>query len=344
MDLTHLGWRDHFAHHFAPFAAQQLLPARVVRRYGQIYDVHTEVDIYQAESTGKLRHEAKNAAALPAVGDWVAIRRLTGEAKAAIIAVLPRQSAFIRQSAGHSGEPQVVAANVDTVFLLMGLDTDWNPRRLERYLTLAFDSGARPVIILNKADVRADAESVQQTIEAAHPAVSVHRISALQHQGLDTLAPYLVSGTTVAFLGSSGVGKSTLVNALMGEDVVRTGAVRDSDSRGQHTTTRRDLLRLPCNAWVMDTPGMREVHLGDAKAGLAAAFDDIVALAATCRFTDCAHANEPGCAVRDAVTRDHLQSYNTLRAEMALATHASQADAKKKAKRLGRAVKRLRRT
>jgi ribosome biogenesis GTPase len=270
---------------------------------------------------GRLRHGSRSPEDRPAVGDWVALRPREGEGRTLVHAVLPRRSAFVRRAAGDLTVQQVLAVNVDTVFLVMGLDRDYNPRRIERALVLAWESGADPVILLNKTDLCDDVAARQAEVEAAAPGVPVCTLAAKKGEGLETLSPWLVKGRTVALLGSSGVGKSTLVNRLLGEERQRTRAVRESDQRGRHTTTHRELVVLPGGALLLDTPGLREIQLWATEEGLATAFEDIEALSVQCRFRDCGHDAEPGCAVRAAVDEgtlasERLASFHKLRAEL----------------------------
>ncbi len=272
-----------------------------------------------ARVTGRLRHEAAGRADFPAVGDWVAARRQPGEEWATIHAILPRRSRFSRKVAGEDAEEQIVAANIDTVFLVMGLDGDFNPRRMERYLTVAWDSGADPVVLLSKVDLCDDPDARRREIEAL--GAPVHLVSAKTGAGMEAIESYLKPARTLALLGSSGVGKSTIVNRLLGEERLRTREVRSSDDRGRHTTTARELLPLPGGALMIDTPGMRELQLWDAAAGLGTAFGDVEELAARCRFTDCGHEAEPGCAVREALASgqlpvQRLTSYHKLQREL----------------------------
>jgi ribosome biogenesis GTPase len=255
------------------------------------------------------------------VGDWVALRPPTGDGRAMIHAILPRTSKFSRKSAGQRTDEQVVAANVDTIFLVSGLDGDFNPRRIERYLTAAWDSGAQPVVVLNKLDRCDDPERCLLETEAVAMGVPVHRVSALTGQGCDALRDYLGPGLTVGLLGSSGVGKSTLINRLLGREVQKTGDVRESDDRGKHTTTHRELFRVPTGGLLIDTPGLRELQLWEADQGIESAFADIEELAEDCRFGDCGHAGEPGCAVEEALASgtlapERLESYCKLQREL----------------------------
>jgi ribosome biogenesis GTPase / thiamine phosphate phosphatase len=299
--LVALGWGSFQAGGFAPFRNQGLLPARVAAGHGVGYRLYTASGEVTARLAGRLRHQDPSPAARPAVGDWVAISEGGANGPATIQAVLPRRTSFSRKAAGEGVAEQVVAANVDSVLLVTGLDFDFNPRRLERYLVLAWESGARPAIVLNKADLNPDLEAGLRQVEASAPGVPIHPLSALRGEGLEQLEPYLGPGQTVALLGSSGAGKSTLINRLIGRDLLRTGAVREKDSRGRHTTTQRELIRLPNGGLIVDTPGLREIQLWVAEQGHQAAFEDLETIAQRCRFGDCSHQHEPGCAIRAAV-------------------------------------------
>jgi len=293
-----------------------------VLEHGRFLRVATGARELLAVPAGRMRHHADNAAALPTVGDWVAFQHKPGEELASIRHVLPRRSRFSRRSAGTRAVEQVVAANVDTVLLMMGLDSDFNLRRLERYLAVAFSSGAAPVIVLNKADVCAELPIRRAEVAALAPAVPLVITRLDQPHGHAAVESLLAPARTLALLGSSGVGKSTLLNRLLGEDLQRTGAVRAGDGRGKHTTTGAQLFRLPGGALVIDTPGMRELQLWDADAGVTDAFEDVEALAAACRFRDCRHREEPGCAVRAALAAGELPperyaSFTKLRGELA---------------------------
>jgi ribosome biogenesis GTPase len=306
--LRELGFAGAVAESFAPFAVQGLVPGRVVVGHSRLLRVRTDDGEALAEVAGSLRHQARGPEDRPAVGDWVAMRARSGGHRAVVQAVLPRRTAFLRRAAGDRTVAQVLAANVDTVFLVMGLDGDFNPRRLERALVLAWESGALPVVLLNKADVCDDPDGRRAEIEAVAPGVPVRVIAAKSGEGLAALAPWLVPGHTVALLGSSGVGKSTLVNRLLGREKQKTREVREADQRGRHTTTHRELVVLPGGALLLDTPGLRELQLWSDGAGLEAAFGDVHELSLACRFTDCGHGSEPGCAVRAAAEAGRLDS------------------------------------
>lgn len=303
MTLAELGWTESFAQAFAPYAAEGCTPARVTLELKGYCEVTGEDGARLGECSGKFIHAAKAPADYPAIGDWVATTPQPGEeTRVAIQAILPRHSKFSRRAAGLEVLEQVIATNIDTVFLVSSLDGNHHLHRLERYLASAWSSGAEPVVILNKADLaEEEIDPLRQAIADVAPQVPVFVISAQTRRGLKALAPYLQRGKTIAFVGSSGVGKSTLINRLMGEKIQLTQEVREADNKGRHTTTQRELLITPDGVIIIDTPGMREIQPWDAAAGLAAAFADVTALAARCKFRDCGHAGEPGCAVRSAL-------------------------------------------
>ncbi len=349
-NLKKFGWDDFFAEAFAPYAEQGYSVGRVVLQHNKIYVLQTDEGEIQAEATGRLRHQAAGPEDLPAVGDWVVTRTRAGDGQTMIHAVLPRRSKFARKAAGTRDEEQVVAANVDTVFLVTGLDDDYNPRRIERYLIMAWESGAHPVVLLNKADLITEAEKRVEEVERIAPGVPVIILSAKHDEQLAQLEPLIASGQTVALMGSSGVGKSTIVNRLAGADIQRTAEVRVSDSRGRHTTTRRELIVLPTGALVIDTPGMRELQLLVSERGMRETFEEIEEVAARCRFTDCRHQNEPGCAVRDALASGELNAeryanYTKMMREMeekeARQNMGLARERKEREKRISRAIKKV---
>lgn len=323
--LEDLGWDHAWATAFAPLETDGLTPGRVAIQHRGAYDVLTADGDVRARVSGRLRHAAASPAELPVVGDWVALER-PAEADATIHAVLERRTKFSRRAAQDpSGEvvarEQVVAANVDVVFVVASLADDLDPRLLERYLTLAWESGARPVILLTKADLVADSPSATEELAEMGREVPVVVVSARTGVGLEDVRSRLGPGVTGALLGPSGVGKSTLVNALVGEDLLATGGLR-ADGSGRHTTTRRQLVLLEDGGLLVDNPGMREVHLWLADEGLEDAFPDIVGLESQCRFRDCSHESEPGCAIREALTDGRLsperwRSYRDLQEELA---------------------------
>ena len=319
--LVELGWTETFACHFEPFAREGLVAARIAVEHRTKYGVYTERGEAEAALTGRARHEEAARIDRPAVGDWVAMAPPPPGGAGAIHAVLPRASAFTRKVAGHQHEEQVVAANIDVAFLVTSLNAELSPRRLERYLTLAWKSGARPVVVLTKADLAADPAALVREVEAVAVGVSVLLTSAKTGLGIEELRGLLADHKTGTVLGSSGVGKSTLMNALAGWERQDTGRIRVADDRGRHTTTRRELVRMPGGGLLIDTPGMRELQLNEAGDGLLSAFDDIAELAKGCTFRDCGHGSEPGCAVKDAVaagrlSTERLESFHKLVREL----------------------------
>jgi ribosome biogenesis GTPase len=349
-DLKDLGWDDEWSRAFAPHAAEGLVPARVAIEFNHIFRLYAGTGEVQAQHSGRLLHRAAGKQDLSAVGDWVATKPTPGEATATIEAVLPRRSRFSRKVAGELTEEQIVAANIDTVFLVMGLDGDYNPRRLERYLVMAYESGASPVVLLNKSDVAADHLSANMDeITSLAVGIPVHAVSARTRHGLEVFERYMGRGRTAALLGSSGVGKSTLVNALIGEELLKTTDVRASDSRGRHTTRHRHLILLPGRGLLIDTPGMRELQLWTQE-GTLETFDDVEALAGGCHFTDCRHREEPRCAVKQAIedgalAPERLANYFKLQDEIrSLDTRKdvrAQIDEKRKMKTVSQSLKKL---
>ncbi|HEV8267574.1 MAG TPA: ribosome small subunit-dependent GTPase A [Thermoanaerobaculia bacterium] len=289
--------------------AEGLVLARVLSENRDVWEVATESGVVPAEAFGRLYHAAASREELPAVGDWVAVRLLDGEERAFIDEVLPRRTLLARKEAGRGSGRAVLAANVDTLFVVTGLDHDLNTNRIQRYAALAADGGVVPVVVLTKADLARDPEegsTALAAVRSALPGVEVHAVSSITGAGVERLTPYLGSGKTVALAGSSGAGKSTLVNALLGVERLETSPVRESDSRGRHTTTRRQAFLVPTGALVVDTPGLREVAVAVDESALDTAFGDVAALASRCRFRDCRHKGEPGCAVREALERGEL--------------------------------------
>lgn len=342
--LQQYGWNDRFADLFAAEAAPNRVPARIILEYTHIYRVVTAEGERLARVSGRLRHNAQTRSDFPAVGDWVVLEPVA-EGDSRIHGVLPRFSRFSRKSAGDVTEEQIVAANIDVVFLVGGLDRDFNPRRIERYLVVAWESGATPVVVLNKADLVEDPERHVAEVAAIAPGVSIHPVSAKIPESLEILRSNLAVGRTAALLGSSGVGKSTIANRLVGFDLLRTQGVRITDSRGRHTSTARQMVLLESGGILIDTPGMRELQLweGSGVETLGDAFADIDALAGGCRFRDCRHRQEPGCAVRAAVTSGELaeirlQSFLKLDAEREHTARQSDERAMLEEKRRGKVI------
>ncbi|NEW05198.1 ribosome small subunit-dependent GTPase A [Paenibacillus sp. SYP-B3998] len=348
MNLTDLGWNPYFEKAFEPYKQEGYQAGRVCLEHKHMYRVLTETGEALAEISGKMRHNALRREDYPAVGDWVVLSLRAEEQKATIHAVLPRQSKFSRKVAGQVTEEQIVATNVNTVFLLTALNLDFNVRRIERYLVLAWESGANPVIVLSKADLCDDSAEKAAEVEAVAFGVPIHIISSAENRGLTELAPYVTNGQTVALLGSSGVGKSTLINRIYGEEILETGDIRYGDDKGKHTTTHRELLVLPGGGIFIDTPGMRELQLWEASDGLKSSFQDIEELGASCFFQDCKHENEPNCAVKLALAEGHLEqerflSYLKLQKELAYLARkedkALQSAEKEKFKKMRQAFK-----
>jgi ribosome biogenesis GTPase len=333
---------------FQPHDAHGLILARVAISQRDQYRLYSDSGELDGEPSGALWHRTPDRVSMPVVGDWVAAR-VVGPGQAIVEAVLPRSTLFSRRAAGRREDQQPIAANIDLVFLVCGLDGDFNLRRIERYLALTAESGAAPVIVLNKSDVCDDlAGHIEETASIAGAAPIV-TCSARDSAGLEALEAFAGPGRTVALLGSSGVGKSTIVNRLLGEERFRTNEVRESDSRGRHTTTHRELVPLPHGGALIDTPGMRELQLWVSQESVGAAFEEISDLAGSCRFRDCAHSGEQGCAVeaayaRGEITSARLESYRKLLAEArhheVMTDKFAALEQKRKWKNLHKAVKR----
>jgi ribosome biogenesis GTPase / thiamine phosphate phosphatase len=344
--LVALGWTLSRALDAAPLLRDGHRPARVLAQHRDRYVVGTEDGDLSAVQSGRSRIEAASRVDLPAVGDWVAVRPVDAHL-VVLRSILPRSSAFVRQIAGETSEAQVVAANIDVALIATSLNGDLNARRLERYVTLAWESGALPVVLLTKSDLASPDElaAARVSVGSVAPGVEIVALSTHDGSGLDALSRLLTPGVTAVLVGSSGVGKSTLVNALLGEARLETNEIRDDD-KGRHTTTHRELVRLGSGALLIDTPGMRELQLWSDGSGVAAAFADVESLAERCRFGDCVHETEPGCAVRDALTSGALDpqrfaSYRALMREVAWLARRSDvlasAEAKRREKLLHRA-------
>jgi ribosome biogenesis GTPase len=319
-DLTALGWSPGREREFELYAADALAPARVAAQHRGGYVVYAAAGERPAEVAGRVRHTAAGPVDLPAVGDWVAVADGPNASAATIYAVLERETVFLRKAAGEQSVEQVVAANVDVVFLVSAFGDDLNVRRLERYLAAGWESGAQPVVVLNKSDLAENLAADVAEVEAVAFGVPVHVVSCLDGTGIDALHGYLSGNRTVALLGSSGVGKSSLLNRLLGWERQETQGLRN-DGKGRHTTTHRELVQLQDGGLVLDTPGLRELGLWDAGDGVDETFSDVAELAARCRFADCAHESEPDCAVRAALedgtlTVDRLESYRKLLREL----------------------------
>jgi ribosome biogenesis GTPase len=345
MDLQSLGADAGVFGAFQKFSDRGLVLGRVATAQRDLYRVYTETGEVFAEPSGALWYSAPDRASMPVVGDWVATR-LVGADQAIVEAVLPRRTCFARRAAGKREDRQPIAANLDLIFLVCGLDGDFNLRRLERYLTIAAESGAKPVLVLNKSDLCP--EAVIRERETAEIAGGAPIVVMSAQNSADALAGFLAPGRTVALVGSSGVGKSTIVNRLVGEERLKTSEVRESDSRGRHTTSHRELVPLPAGGALIDTPGMRELQLWAGEESVDRAFEDIAEIAAGCRYRDCSHSGESGCAVSAALEAGTLaaerwNSYRKLQDEVRrhqlMADPNAARERKKKWKSIAKAIR-----
>ncbi len=301
MNLSNFGFNNFFQKHFSELSDNGFIPARVAVEHKSLYVVYSEHGELSAELSGKFYFNADNKADYPAVGDWVAVRPILDEQKALIEHVLPRQNVFARKSAGIKTDEQILASNIDVLFIMTSLNQDLNINRLERYLTLALDNKLQSVIVLSKSDLCENLEEKLEQIKRLSDEIPVHIICSIKGDGIDELKKYFTGNKTAAIVGSSGVGKSTFINTLLGENRLVVKDIGEYKDKGLHATTRRKLIMLPGGGMIIDTPGMRELQLWEGGDGLSDVFADIEALLGTCRFTDCKHESEPGCAIRKAI-------------------------------------------
>jgi ribosome biogenesis GTPase / thiamine phosphate phosphatase len=324
MDLKLLGWNDTFAQALETLSQPSWVPARILSVDRSSYNLGGEFGEIIGKISGRYRYEAYDQSNLPAVGDWVAVTSTNKDDFAIIHELLPRLTCISRKAAGITTEAQIIAANIDTVFIVTGLDNNFNLRRIERYIAVIKNSGAQPVIILNKADLINNIDTIneiRQSIESIALDVPIHFISVLKNNGLSELLTYFINGITVSLVGSSGVGKSTLTNYFLGSEKQRIVETREDDSRGRHTTTRRQLFLLPSGGMLIDTPGMRELQLWVENGDIDLGFNDIDSLKLSCRFNDCTHNHEPGCAVQKAIAEGsinpkRLANFNKMKREL----------------------------
>ena len=315
MNLEDLGWNDYFKTQFENFEnTNELVPARITQEHKGLYMIINSEGEYLAEISGKMRYTARGYADFPAVGDWILAKIFPQENKGIIHAVLKRKTRFSRKAVLSGGMPdsqgkteeQVIASNINTVFIVNSMDSDFSLRRIERYMTSVYDSNMNPVIVLNKSDIVSDIDSYINQAESIAFGVPVIPVSGLTGDGIDNLRKFIHPGETIVFLGSSGVGKSTIINCLTGTDSQKVNEVREADRKGRHTTTTRELIMLPDGGILIDTPGMREFQPWKGEKDTGSAFEDIESFAQNCRFKDCSHESEPGCAVKEALSNGHL--------------------------------------
>ncbi len=347
-NLQTLGWDEWFEKHFASYKEAGFEPARVIAEYKERYIVVTRHGEMDAEVTGKLLHTSEKPSDFPKTGDWVCAQVFIGENKALIHAVLPRKTSFSRKAAGIKSEEQIIAVNIDTLFIVQGLDNNYNRMRLLRYIAALKGSGIEAVVVLNKTDLNNESLKIlEETAELISP-VPVLRISAKTGEGMDSLAAYMKPGKTYAFAGSSGAGKSSIINSVAGFKIAQTKEVREDDSRGRHTTVTRQLYMIGTHGMLIDTPGMRELSLWTESGVNDPGFDIVSEYAMKCKFADCTHEHEPGCAVKEAAEKGKIPaeimgSYFKLKKEMAYTASRTDVkaamDRKKKEKKLGKLIK-----
>lgn len=342
MSIEDYGWDEYFTRQWKERCAEKMFPGRIIADYGQMLRVAAGQGEYLVNRPLQKHDDDLQVA----VGDWAALECTTETGRLSLCFVLPRKTKFSRAASGIAVKEQIVAANVDYVFLMQSLNRDFNMRRLERYLIATWESGAIPVVVLTKTDCCGDVAAKKALALDTAPGVEVHAISCVTGEGMEEVRKYFARGKTIAFLGSSGVGKSTLANALAGEDLFKTQAIREHDARGRHTTTHREIVLLNGGGMILDTPGMRSLSLWEADTGMEVMFGDIEELIKLCRFHDCSHNNEPGCAVREALYSGALdmQRWNSwlkLQKELAHLEAKKEGRLRLKEKQAGRRIAKL---
>jgi ribosome biogenesis GTPase / thiamine phosphate phosphatase len=328
--LAGLGWQTYFQQQLSLGEWDESVPARVVEQYKSKVTVATETDVFNIALLATMPEMV--------VGDWLLL-----DSQQHFLRLLDRKTSFSRKAAGSKLKKQLISANADTAFIVSSMNDDFNLNRIERFLSLVNESGADPVVVLSKSDQSESPESYTAKVQDLDPFLTVEAINCLNQESVKKLSPWIIEGTTIAVLGSSGVGKSTLINTLLGEDRQSTGGIREDDDKGRHTTTRRSLIALDTGGLILDTPGMREIQMADCKEGIATTFADIEAYANQCKFSDCQHQTEPGCAVQKAVDsgeldQRRLNNYLKLLREEAL-NSASLSERRAKDKALGKFYK-----
>lgn len=350
MDLKDLGWNDFFENHSENYQDNNFLVGRICSEYRNSYKVFSKIGELTANISGKFRNICKNLQDYPAIGDWVIFDLIENENKAIIQSILPRKSKFSRKVAGNNTQEQIVAANIDTAFIVCALNYDFNLRRIERYLSLVWQSGANPIIILTKIDLCDDLANKLAQINSIAFGVDIHLINNITNDGIKDLHTYCKQGNTIVLLGSSGVGKTSLINNLLGENKLLIQKLRKKIDKGKHTTTHRQMFFLAQGGLIIDTPGMRELQLWNAQEGVSSYFDDIETIAKGCRFKNCKHQNEPDCAVKKALENGNLdikrlENYAKIQKELAyLSRKQNQYEAqldKEKWKKISKQIKKL---
>lgn len=306
MDLKNIGFDDFFQKHLKNLNTEKFPIGRICAEYKENYKLFSECGELNANISGKFRNSCKTREDFPAVGDWIKFEYIKSENKAIIQEICPRKSKFSRKVAGIQTQEQIIASNVDFAFIVCALNYDFNLRRIERYLSLVWQSGATPVVILTKTDLCVDVQSKILEVENIAFGVDIHAVSNVSKVGIEVLEKYFINNKTVVLLGSSGVGKSSLINNLVKEKIMKVNILRNSIDKGRHTTTHKQMILLPNGGLIIDTPGIRELQLWDAEDGISQTFSDIKKIAESCKFNDCTHTNEPDCEVRKAINKGLL--------------------------------------